>query len=171
MRKAVQVLAAMMAGAALVLLVLEALTAQRIDSRPDVAPPALEEPTDFAVDPAVAMAEIPELREARGSVLAGSTLAVSEKPHDFAAAVATFTGERVPVGLAAEDDLVAALRRMSHDLDEQAHRLEVASRYHQADKLRQLAERVRRVARDSAKTDAPLPIASDPAQSITSASD
>src|SRR6476469_5536974 len=65
-----------------------------------------------ALDPAAAAAEIAELHESRGSVLAGTSLASFESPDDFNAALAKQTGVELPAEPQhLQDDLVATLRR------------------------------------------------------------
>jgi len=146
MRRALGILAAALAGLTLALLLLQAVRGGRFESvatssgrfsLEDLEPPPL--------DPAVTMAEIAQLRGAKGTVLEGTSLGLSEQPDDFNIALATHTGTE-PI-LSSHDNLVSMLRRAACEFDEQAERYETLNRYCEADDLRRLADEARRIAR------------------------
>jgi hypothetical protein len=97
------------------------------------------------LDPMVAMPEIAELRQSRGSILAGTSLAASDDHADFSAALASQTGTEPPPTQC--ESLVDLLRRSASDYEQHAQRLESSQDYSQADELRRLAENARKVAR------------------------
>jgi hypothetical protein len=115
------------------------------------------------LDAAAAAPDIVDLRESRGSILAGSSLALGEDPAEFSAALASQTGIELPA-TATPENLVALLRRTASDYEGHAQRLEIDSKYAQADQLRQLADDARRLARslsDGQPAQASLPSTSE----------
>lgn len=105
--------------------------------------PTLEEAPQF--DPAAAAPEIAELRQSRGSILAGTSLALAEDPAEFSQALASQTGVE-PVADTSES-LVDSLRRTAREYEEHAERFESQQQYAPADELRRLADDTRRIAR------------------------
>src|SRR5689334_9462851 len=99
------------------------------------------------LDLAAAAAEIAEIHDAHGSVLAGTMMASFDSPDNFNTALAKQTGVELPEEPQhLKDDLVAKLRRTAHDYDDQAHHFEEQERYLEADELRRLGDETRRVA-------------------------
>ena len=97
------------------------------------------------LDPVAAMPEIAELRESRGSILAGTSLSAADDAADFSAALANQTGGEPPPNRT--ETLVDLLRRSASEYEEHAQQLESKQNYSQADELRRLADNARRVAR------------------------
>lgn len=146
MLRTIAILAVLCTGLALGALVV-AIARSNTNAPQSGLQPAIDIP---ALDPAVAAAEIAELHQARGSVLAGTSLASFESPDNFNSALAEQTGVELPAE-SSQGDLVDRLRSAAHDYDDQAHRLEEQERYVEADELRRLGEETRRVARLLAK--------------------
>jgi hypothetical protein len=109
------------------------------------ARPALIEETP-QLDVVAAAPDILDLRASRGSILAGSSLALGEDPAEFSAALANQTGIELPASPTPES-LISLLRRTACDYEEHAQRLEMQHKYAEADQLRQLADDARRLAR------------------------
>ena len=146
MRNAVPIIAVLCTG-----LALGALVAAVARSGNSVPPSNLAAPSEtLPLDPAAAAAEIAELHQSRGSVLAGTSLASFESSENFTTALAKQTGVELPTE-SPPGDLVAQLRSAAHEYDTQAHRFEESERYTEADELRRLGEETRRVARLLAK--------------------
>lgn len=137
MRRIVPILAVLCTGLALGVLTIAIVWSGRgsVPTLEDVPP----------MDPAVAAPEIARLRESRGSILAGTSLALAEDATEFSAALASQTGIQPPAAPAVS--LVELLRRTAREYEVHAQRLEVQQSYTQADALRRLAEDARRVAR------------------------
>jgi hypothetical protein len=136
MNRAVSLIAVLCTGIALGALLLAVAGGNRERGLP-AEPPLL--------DPAAALPEIAELRQARGSILAGTTLAASEEPGEFSAALASHTGVEAPPP--SHESLIERLRRSAQEYDEHAQRYETQERYAEADQLRQLGAQTRQLAR------------------------
>lgn len=142
MRQIIPIIAVLCTGLALGVLA----TAVALSHRN--APPPLCEPLP-ELDLEVAAAEIADLRQSRGTILAGTLLASAESPDDFSLALARQTGVEPP-SVAARTQLVGQLRRSAEDYDHQANTFEQQQQYSQADELRHLSQETRRVARSLA---------------------
>lgn len=143
MRRVTALLAVLCTGAALGALLLAVAWSG------GAASPWIEETPPL--DPAAAMPEIAQLREARGSILAGTSLAVAGDAAEFSAALANQTGVEPPQP--PDATLVDLLRHSASDYEGHAQRLESAQNYRQADELRRLADDARRVARSLSEGD------------------
>jgi hypothetical protein len=137
MRRVIPLLAVLCTGVALGALVVAAMSAGRAN------PGLIEEVAPL--DPAAAMPEIAQLRESRGSVLAGTSLATGGDAADFSTALANHTGAALPSKPG--EGFVELLRRSAQDNEQQAQQLEEKQEYAQADELRRLAEEARKLAR------------------------
>ena len=137
MRRAIPLLAVLCTGVALGALVVAVIGAGRTN------PIELEEIAPL--DPVAAVPEIAQLRESRGSILAGTSLAGGGDAADFSLALASQTGAAPPT--TTSESTVALLRRNASKYEEQAQDLEFRQDYAHADALRRLAEDARRVAR------------------------
>ena len=137
MRRAIPFLAVLCTGVALGALVVAMINAGRAN------PIHLEEITPL--DPIAAAPEIAQLRESRGSILAGTSLAAGGDAADFSAALANQTGTELSPKQG--ETLVDLLRRSASEYEKQAQQLESEQDYLHADSLRGLAEDARRVAR------------------------
>jgi hypothetical protein len=103
-------------------------------------------------DPTMATQEIAALRQSRGTVLAGTSLADQETTTDFTTALATYTGEPHPASpstLSTDALCGKSLQQFARDLAAQAEQLE-ETHPEQADRLRSAADTVRQVARSLA---------------------
>lgn len=138
MRRAIPFLAVLCTGVALGALVVAMIGVGRAN------PGQLEEVAPL--DPVAAAPEIADLRESRGSILAGTSLAAGEDAADFSAALASQTGAELPSKPG--ETLVDLLRRSASDYEGHAQQLESKQNYGQADELRRLAGDARRVARE-----------------------
>jgi hypothetical protein len=151
MRRAIPLLAVLCTGVALVALVVAVIGAGRTN------PPVLEEIAPL--DPVAAAPEIAELRESRGSILAGTSLATGGDAADFSTALANHTGA-APLPAPGEP-LVELLRRSASEYEGHAQKLESKQNYMYADSLRRLAEDTRQMARllsaDDSKSTDPRP--------------
>lgn len=137
MSRAIPLLAVLCTGVALGALIVAVISAKRSD------PGLIEEVAPL--DAAAAVPEIAQLRESRGSVLAGTAMAITSDAAEFAAALSHQTGAEAP--RPKTEKLVELLRFSASQCDERAQQLEAAEKYNQADELRRLAEESRRVAR------------------------
>jgi hypothetical protein len=138
MRRAIPLLAVLCTGVALGALVVAMIGGGRLQTglNEEAAP----------LDPTAAMPEIAQLRESRGSILAGTSLAAGGDAADFSAALAQQSGAALPAA-AAPEQLVELLRRSAGEYEEHAARLESDQEYSRADQLRRLADDARRAAR------------------------
>jgi hypothetical protein len=137
MRRAIPFLAVLCTGVALGALVVAAISGGRAN------PGLIEEVAPL--DPVAAMPEIAQLRESRGSILAGTSLAAGGDAADFSAALASQTGVE-PVGRESES-LAELLNRSASEYDHRARSHNSPREYALADQLRRLADDARRVAR------------------------
>jgi hypothetical protein len=138
MSRAIPLLAVLCTGVAL-----GALVVAMIGGANRAAPDLIEEVAPL--DPTAALPEIAQLRESRGSILAGSSLAAGDDSMAFTAALATQSGAEMTSS--EPETLVGQLRRTAQEYDEQARSLEEKQDYVQADQLRHLADEARQVAR------------------------
>ena len=104
MQCALGISAVLISGLTLALLVMLAMASARIEI--DINEPVPE------LDPLVAQAEIEVLREAKGSVLEGSTLAHFEPDDGFASTLAQYTGARALAAAPMDDCNVAEFARI-----------------------------------------------------------
>jgi hypothetical protein len=102
------------------------------------------------LDPIAATPDIADIREARGSVLAGSSLVDAEDSTEFSTALANLTGAEPPVA-AFREGLMTQLGHAAREYAEHAERYEAKGDYEMADELRHLSEETRRTARRLAK--------------------
>lgn len=144
MRQTIPIIAVLCTGLALGVLA----GAVMLSHRAAPVPAPLAEPLP-ELDLEVAATEIAELRQSRGTILAGTSLAAAESPEDFSLALARHTGTEAP-SIAARTQLVAQLRRSAQEYDNQANTFEQQQQYSQADELRHLSQETRRVARSLA---------------------
>jgi len=136
MFRAVPLLAVLCTGVALGALVVAMISSRHVEPAPseEAAP----------LDPTAALPEIAQLRQSRGSVLAGTSLAAGDDAAQFTAALANQSGAELP---SEEQSFVVQLRDSAEAYDQQAQRLETMHDYAQADELRRLADEARKVAR------------------------
>lgn len=144
MRQTIPIIAVLCTGLALGVLAVAVMLSHRAAPVPALLAEPLPE-----LDLEVAAAEISELRQSRGTILAGTLLAEAESPEDFSVALAKHTGTEAP-SVAARVQLIAQLRRSAEDYDHQANTFEQQQQYVQADELRHLSQETRRVARSLA---------------------
>ena len=145
-------LAAGLAGGTLLLLLLQPVVGGRVEMEvrtpPDELAKELLEADRWEIDPTVRRREIMELREVRGTVLAGTMLARESTEQEFGVALAQFTGELpdtvIPVRKA---EIMSLLRRTAADLDAHAAYYEERKAYPLADELRRCASSTRETAR------------------------
>jgi hypothetical protein len=137
MSRAIPLVAVLCTGIALGALIVAVIGANRAD------PSLIEEVAPL--DAAAAVPEIAQLRESRGSVLAGTSLGITGDAAEFSAALSHQAGAGTPQPPA--EKLVELLRLSASQCEEHARQLEAAEKYDEADQLRRLAEESRRVAR------------------------
>jgi hypothetical protein len=145
MRRAIPFLAVLCTGVALGALVVAMIGAGRTN------PPELEEIAPL--DAVAAAPEIAELRESRGSILAGTSLATGGDAADFSTALASHTG--ASLSSKPGEDFVELLRRSAQDYEQHAQQLEEKQEYARADELRRLADEARKLARSWCGEDKP----------------
>lgn len=148
MRRVLPVFAAIISGGTLLVLVVMALGATRVELELGGVPDRLEAPEVVAMP--VSAHDIAELHQCHGTVLAGSSLDGPDAEHGFQVAVARFTGETLPEPVWAPPsrrEPVTAVREAAHEFEKLAHQCELVNDYEQADTLRLLASHARRVAR------------------------
>lgn len=156
MRRALPIFAAVFAGTTLLLLIAQAIFSERqpVEARSTKPEQFAEadllcaseneiEASPLEVDPVVRMAEIAQLRDARGTVLAGTILAGAESSDDFHVALAQFTGTDAPPTLSRKAEVISLLLRTAHDLDEHAYHYEKKRSYSFARELRDCARKMR----------------------------
>jgi hypothetical protein len=157
MRRALPIFAAVFAGTTLLFLIVQAIFSERQpvetgSPRPEQVTAAephatIENEIEAApmeVDPVVRMAEIAQLRESRGTVLAGTILAGAESCDDFNVALAQFTGAEPPSPESRKAEVISLLRRTAHELDEHAYQYEQRSIHRLAMELRDCAQEIRK---------------------------
>jgi hypothetical protein len=147
MRRVLPIVAVVFLGGTLLLLVIQAVLSRNVEAEitSHQGEPAFLEADDWEIDPAVQQAEIWELREARGSLLAGTSLANAQSDDEFGVALAQYTGgPALPAPTSRVEDTISFLRRTSKELDDRAHRYDEQREYEMADELRRCAKAIRK---------------------------